>query len=259
MPTPITPSTFAAQIPSSAGSVCDKFQKAFKGFPRSFSQWYSYVYNEDGTFTNEFKLDICGIDCAALAATGSEAGSGTVLNVPAPVFANNQATQVHITWPSVPGAAYYEVARNTDDNLYGATFVGYTTDTLYDDLTVSASTYYFYWVRARSSTGLSSFSSTLITFTAPSGSLALATPVITASDATIPQYVACTWPAVPGATNYKVYRGGTNVFGASTLLYTTRQLFYNDFLGTPGTGYYYFVQAVNLFGTAASAGNLGSR
>lgn len=259
MPTPITPSTFAAQIPSSAGSVCDKFQKAFKGFPRSFSDWYSYVYNEDGTFTDEFKLDICGIDCAALAATGGDAGVGTVLNTPAPVFTNNQADQVHITWPSVPGAAYYEVARNTEDNLYGATFVGYTTDTVYDDTGLAASTYFFYWVRARSATGVSGFSSTLTTFTAPSGSLALGTPVITASDATIPQYVACTWPTVAGATSYKVYRGSTNVFGSATLLFTTKQLFYNDFSGTPGTGYYYFVQAVNQFITAESVGDLGSR
>lgn len=259
MPTPITPSTFAAQIPSSAGSVCDKFQKAFKGFPRSFSQWYSYVYNEDGTFTTEFKLDICGIDCAALAATGGGGGSGTVLNAPAPVWTAPQPTAVRITWPAVPGAAYYEVARNTSDNLYGATFVGYTTDTLYDDTGLSASTYFFYWVRARSATGTSSFSSTLLTFTSPSGSLALTTPVITASDATIPQYVACTWPVVAGATSYKVYRGGTNVFGASALIATTKQLFWNDFSAAPGTGYYYFAQAVNQYITAESVGNLGSR
>lgn len=258
MPSPIAPSEFRSVVPSMSGSTCDKFHKAFKTFPELLSDWFAYVYNEDGNFTDEFKADLCAIDCSTV--TGSGGSGTTTLSTPAPSFGAPAAGEVVLSWPAVASAAYYEVWRNTSYDLFSAAIVGATTDVVYHDTAVSGTTYYYYWIRARNLTSTSGFSAVVSAFTSGTGSLALpGDPIVTATDGTISEYVLVNWTAVQGALDYNVYRNTVDTTTGADLLITTKQVAYADFHGSPGVTYFYIVRARNGLTTATAAGVIGSR
>lgn len=259
MSSPVRPSQLQAVIPSASGSVCDKFQRAFKTFPQLVSNWFSYAYNEDGSFTDAYKADVCAIDCAALAAGGGPV-VGASLAIPTLVQGAPSNSQVNLQWTAIPGATFYELIRNTANCLYGATFVGYTTSNTFADTAVAGSTYYYYWLRAMSNTNQSAFSAVLVAFTSGSSSLPLVASTTTASNTTIPDYIAVSWTAVQGAESYDVFRNGTNTLVGATLLGNTAQRYWNDYAAVPATAYYMLVTAKNHFGlTVTNTGVLGSK
>jgi hypothetical protein len=63
--------------------------------------------------------------------------------------------------------------------------------------------------------------------------------------------VRVTWIAVPGATNYRVYRNTTNNSGTAQQLVDQAAIGYNDVSAAAGTTYWYWVQAVNGAGPGA--------
>lgn len=260
MPSPVPPSRFLGAVPSASGSVCDKFQKAFKIFPQALSDWFSYAYNEDGSFTDAFKADVCAINCAALAASGGPAPGGA-LATPSLTQSGHAGTSIVLNWAPIPGGSYYELVRNTENDLYNATFAGSTVNTTITDTGLTDMSYYFYWLRAVSPTNISAFSSLFIGLTSSTGATpTIAATTVVSSAGTIPDYVASSWTAVQGASTYDVYRNLTNTFTGATLLFNTPQLFYNDHTGVAGTGYYYMVQSKGLPGvTSNSAGVVGFR
>jgi hypothetical protein len=72
---------------------------------------------------------------------------------------------------------------------------------------------------------------------------------ISASDGFYHDHVCVTWSSVPGATSYEVWRSTSNNIGSASKLgdYTSP---FNDSSVTPGTIYYYWVNAGNNYGTS---------
>jgi serralysin len=71
------------------------------------------------------------------------------------------------------------------------------------------------------------------------------TPTITASDGTSTTAVNLSWTAVPGATEYAIFRGTTNSRAAATFLIALApaSTTHNDITAVAGTTYFYWVEA----------------
>ena len=77
-------------------------------------------------------------------------------------------TKVALDWADTTGATSYKVYRNTINNSGQATQIGTPTDSAFDDTTATASTTYYYWVKAHNAAGDSStFSTTNTGWRAP--------------------------------------------------------------------------------------------
>ena len=63
MASPIRPNDIKDTLPTTDGSACARLKKVIVDFPRRVYDWFSYIYNEDGTFTEAFKADFCAIKC----------------------------------------------------------------------------------------------------------------------------------------------------------------------------------------------------
>lgn len=236
---PVTPSVFRSLIPSAAGAACDKFLRALFTFPSKFSAWYSFVYNEDGTFTDDFKATVCAIDCSAV-----DAGTG---GLSAPTLTWAAGSPVHMSWTSVPGAAYYELARSTSNNIATATLITATTLLNFDDSTVADATWYFYWVRAKTAAAVGPYSPVQM---GGQNQTQLAAPTVTPTT-NIVDHVYLSWATIAGAADYKVYRNTSDTLTAAVLLATTTGRFWNDFTGGLGVSYYYIVLAHNPYNTGS--------
>lgn len=153
MPNPVKPSDLKSCIPATSGSLCDKLVKVLTVFPQLVYNFYSYIYNEDGTFTDEFKADLCGMDCSGaenpnlVAPTSVAASNGTL------------AGKINITWvkPTTTagtGIAGYRVYRSSASDPSAASIVqiaqlaGQNTLTLDDaDPSLIVGVQYRYWVK----------------------------------------------------------------------------------------------------------------
>lgn len=254
MPSPISPSLFQSLIPSAGGAICDKLLKALFTFPAKFHEFYAWMYNEDGSFTDAFKTDVCAIDCASL----PNNGGGSALNAPVVTWNEYHATYVHLSWTSVAGAAYYEVVRSTTPNVLEGQVCGTTTLNTLDDTGLTVDTWYFYFVRARTATTLGAFSAAKLAWASASPFPASPAPTIFTTNN--PAYVQVHWVGVAGATSYEIRRNGVDNFSTATLIGTTPLLFYTDFSGTLAVPYYYYARPRNDAETyTASAGVIGTR
>lgn len=68
--------------------------------------------------------------------------------------------KVHVTWNVVSEASFYEVWRSASNNTAGASNLGTTATTAYDDMTVATTpgTILYYWVKTKNNTIVSDFS-----------------------------------------------------------------------------------------------------
>ncbi len=55
MPSPIRPSEICALVPSGTSSLCDRLLKVFIQLPAKICAWATWMFNEDGTLTDDFK------------------------------------------------------------------------------------------------------------------------------------------------------------------------------------------------------------
>lgn len=55
MPAPIRPSEFCALVPSPTSSLCDRILKVFIQMPQKLCDFFTWMFNEDGTLTENFK------------------------------------------------------------------------------------------------------------------------------------------------------------------------------------------------------------
>lgn len=250
MPSPVTPSDIKAQLVTASGATCDKLLRALFTFPTKFYQWFSYVYKEDGTFTDEFKADLCAIDCTTL---GGGGGSGLL----APSLTITLGATPHVAWNTVAGAAWYELARSTDNLLSEATLISTSTINFFDDGGTSASTWYYYWVRGVNATTQGDWSAAELGAQSNYAVTAAGSPVASTGNS---NYVEFTWDAVPEATSYQVVRNTSNTTAGATVLGTTTVPWFHDFNGVLSTAYYYFVRSYNPHNSGSySASALGSR
>ena len=145
-----------------------------------------------------------------------------------------------LTWKAVSGAASYKVYRATSKN--GAYSVINTTKTLtYTNTGAVLGTTYYYKVEALNSAGKSMGFSSVV-----EGKVA---PVLAVGYSSVSGKPQLTWKAVPGATEYQVYRS-TQQNSGYTKINTTTATSYVNTGAKAGTTYYYRIVA--LKGTAVS-------
>ena len=145
-----------------------------------------------------------------------------------------------LTWKAVSGAASYKVYRATAKN--GAYSVINTTKALtYTNTGAALGTTYYYKVEALNAAGKSLGFSDVV-----EGKVA---PVLAVGYSSVSGKPQLTWKAVPGATEYQVYRS-TQQNSGYTKINTTTATSYVNTGAKANTTYYYRIVAVK--GTAAS-------
>ena len=145
-----------------------------------------------------------------------------------------------LTWKAVSGAASYKVYRATTKN--GAYTVINTTKALtYTNVGAALGTTYYYKVEALNAAGKSMGFSAIV-----EGKVA---PVLAVGYSSVSGKPQLTWKAVPGATEYQVYRSIQQNSGYKKINTTTSTSYVNTG-AKAGTTYYYRIVAVK--GTAAS-------
>ena len=145
-----------------------------------------------------------------------------------------------LTWNAVDGAASYKVYRATAKN--GAYSVINTTNALtYTNTGAALGTTYYYKVEALNAAGKSMGFSDVV-----EGKVA---PVLAVGYSSVSGKPQLTWKAVPGATEYQVYRS-TQRNSGYTKINTTTATSYVNTGAKANTTYYYKIVAVK--GTAAS-------
>ena len=145
-----------------------------------------------------------------------------------------------LTWKAVSGAASYKVYRATTKN--GAYSVINTTKALtYTNVGAALGTTYYYKVEALNASGKSLGFSAVV-----DGKVA---PVLAVGYSSVSGKPQLTWKAVPGATEYQVYRSTQQNSGYSKINTTTATSYVNTG-AKAGTTYYYRIVAVK--GTAVS-------
>ena len=145
-----------------------------------------------------------------------------------------------LTWKAVSGAASYKVYRATAKN--GAYTVINTTKALtYTNVGAALGTTYYYKVEALNAAGKSLGFSAVV-----EGKVA---PVLAVGYSSVSGKPQLTWKAVPGATEYQVYRS-TQQNSRYSKINTTTSTSYVNTGAKAGTTYYYRIVAVK--GTAVS-------
>ena len=145
-----------------------------------------------------------------------------------------------LTWKAVSGAASYKVYRATAKN--GAYSVINTTKALtYTNVGAALGTTYYYKVEALNAAGKSMGFSAIV-----EGKVA---PVLAVGYSSVSGKPQLTWKAIPGATEYQVYRSTQQNSGYSKINTTTATSYVNTG-AKANTTYYYKIVAVK--GTAAS-------
>ena len=145
-----------------------------------------------------------------------------------------------LTWKAVSGAVSYKVYRATAKN--GAYTVINTTKALtYTNVGAALGTTYYYKVEALNAAGKSLGFSAVV-----EGKVA---PVLAVGYSSVSGKPQLTWKAVPGATEYQVYRSTQQNSGYSKINTTTATSYVNTG-AKAGTTYYYRIVAVK--GTAVS-------
>ena len=161
---------------------------------------------------------------------------------------------VMLDWALVKGATHYKIYRSTSltgTKVFSSWYAG---NSFLDSSALPGITYYYWVTAATSSTGEgeSNFSVPDEGYVAASN--AVLTPVIDASDGSRYGGIALKWPAVTGATHYKVYRSanedGTGM--ASSGWITGTYVF--DGSISSGQTYYYWVKAATSVNGANASG-----
>jgi fibronectin type 3 domain-containing protein len=188
-------------------------------------------------------------------ASGASGPSTTAfgLTVPvSPILAVSSPTEstLTITWVESPGAASYELYRDTSAGGSFATMIDTGIEgTTYTDASLIASTQYYYKARAWNSAGYSQLSATAAdgtTLTA-AGS-APVTPVGLRVVETFDDSITMAWNPVATATSYELFRDDGSTNGQ---VYSGSALSINDSGLKKGTSYSYTVQATNALGSSA--------
>lgn len=90
-------------------------------------------------------------------------GDSVTVIIPAPTGISatdgTPSDKVQVSWTASTGATGYKVFRNTSNNSAGASQIGTSATSPYDDYTADPGVMYWYWVKGYDATGESTFSS----------------------------------------------------------------------------------------------------
>lgn len=229
---PVKPNDFKNLIPSPGGNLCDKISKLIISLPSLSFQLVSWILNEDGSFTDDFKTAVC----QALADIGCAGGSGNPdanPNMPAPTNVNatdgTYSDKVLVTWNAVTppsgiaAVTKYKVYRAPSDVLAATSSTLIATvdaPTLqYEDTTAVPGTTYNYWVVATNDSDTSNYGGPnsgyagIPTTTLPAISDLIASQGFSATNDGV---ISLWWTPPSGATKYDIYRHTANDFASAT-------------------------------------------
>jgi C1A family cysteine protease/fibronectin type 3 domain-containing protein len=137
---------------------------------------------------------------------------------------------------------------------------GWTTNTYWDNCSLSCGSSYGFRVKARNGEGVETGWTSLGSHSTLNCTSPPPPTNVSASDGTYLDRVEVTWAASPSAASYTVYRATSNSGTTKTSLGTTTGTFFNDTTAVANKTYYYWVKASNAYGTSRfSASNAGSR
>jgi len=151
--------------------------------------------------------------------------------------------KTRITWNGVSDASRYTILRSTSNNTSGATVIGHTTGTFFDDTGQGGSEpgiTYYYWIQANNEClSYSSYS------TPDTGWRSLLPPTgVNATDGEYVDKVVVSWNAVAGASHYQVWRAAiANYIYAVPVSNWSTSLTYADYDIDVGKTYHYWVKA----------------
>jgi fibronectin type 3 domain-containing protein len=220
----------------------------------------SYDYRLDGgegTTTTEtsytpssslsFGSHTLGVTSRDIAGNVSEEGTHSISIIPpAPTgLAVSSAAQTSITlqWNISLGASSYQLYRDTSAGGSFTTQVYSGANNSYTNTGLSSGTTYYYKVRSTYPAAVSPLSSPAVSaLTIPQ------TPSPPAMSGQSLTTITLNWPTVTGTTNYKVFRDINSGGTFSTQAYTGVSSSFTDSGLSPGTHYYYKVQAGNASG-----------
>lgn len=111
--------------------------------------------------------------------------------------------------------------------------------------TIGAGTHTFKWLYSKDASISEGLDSAWVDEVAWAPDWAPIIPTITATSGDFSDRIRITWPAMSGATSYRLYRSLTANTGDATLLNESSSLLYDDTTVVPGTTYYYWMQGVN--------------
>jgi len=163
---------------------------------------------------------------------------------------------VRLWWNASAGATSYEIWRNTTDGTTGATLLGATSASPWDDTGAANGVTYWYWVRAVGPCGVSGFSGSDSGLASPT----VAAPAGVAASSGFCGYTRVSWGASPGAAGYRILRHTANSLKDAAQVGTAAASPWDDTGSTPFQTYYYWVAAVDSCGVLhAGASDPGSR
>jgi len=142
MPSPVTPNEIKNTLPNVDSGVCDRLKKVIIDFPRKVYAWMSYVYNDDGTFTEEFKQELCAVKCDDKTTVvvcpidpppnGGDGGAIKRVTDLIATPATRSTGGIALIWQHVPNAAMYSVYRTptitVDHASSGSTYAANATN-----------------------------------------------------------------------------------------------------------------------------------
>ena len=228
-------------------SVVDVKQDAFSGCTALKNVTYT------GTTADWKALTIYSGNEALTRANVRCTGS-TVLTAPTLTLSVSKKGQPTLKWSAVSGAAGYQLWCSYDSGdgtgpwYHWLTNLDKGTASFTDDRELEKGRTYTYKVRAVTSSGAVGSFSKEVTFTYnPAASLAAPTVTAGLDDQ---GYPALTWPAVPDAARYEVYRAASEDGNFAQLAAVTSNSYTNSAVLTDGAAYYYKVRALDSDGEA---------
>jgi len=189
----------------------------------SAHSYYVQAVNSGGTSANSGTINVTLNPATPLAPVASAATSITT-------------TSFTANWASSANASSYTLYVNGT-----SVYTGSSTSANITSLT--AGTAYNYYVTATNITGTSPSSTTINVNTVPSA------PVATTATSIGSTGFTANWGSVTGATTYKLYVDGTNVYTGTALTYAVTGM-------SSATTHNYYVTAINSGGTSANSNTI---
>lgn len=161
------------------------------------------------------------------------------------VSQGDNCNYVGILWTPSDDADNYKVYRSANPSGSNPQYLGQTNGNFWDDNSATPGTFYYYFVKASNSCGLSPSSSIQLGYRPLSLG---AVQNVFATNGSNCSIVHITWDLLPTAINYKIYRSTTNNSNSAIFIGNAGTDSFNDGTGTPGVHYYYWVRGENSCG-----------
>lgn len=78
MPSPVGPDDLAGVMPGLAGPLCHKVINGFR-YSSLIARWFSWLYTEDGDFTEAAQKELCAIRCQCSSSSSTSSSSSSSL------------------------------------------------------------------------------------------------------------------------------------------------------------------------------------